>query len=61
MQKENEEALECNTDLQNIDKLGELNKLAYENLVLSINTNSSIGKVTFGLVWDTKSLEFLEE
>ena len=42
-----------------IVKLGELNKLAYEDLIL-INTSSSIGKVAFGLVKYAKSEDFLE-
>ena len=31
-------------------KLGELNELTYEDLILSINASSSVGKVVFGLV-----------
>ena len=41
-----------------IVKLGELNELAYEDLILS--TNSSVGKVAFRLVINTKNLEFPE-
>ena len=44
-QDEYKNAVEVNTDLNNkIIKLGELNKLAYEALILSINTSSSVGK-----------------
>ena len=39
-------------------KLGELNELAYEELFLLINTSSSVGKVAFGLVKNTKSADF---
>ena len=46
-----ENALIGNIDLdKKILKLSELNKLAYEDLILSINTSSSVGKVEFGLV-----------
>ena len=43
-----------------IIKLGDLNELAYEDLILPINTNSSVGKVMLGLVRNFKSLEFLK-
>ena len=33
-----------------IIKLGELNELVYEDLILSINTRFCFGKVAFGLV-----------
>ena len=50
-QDEYEEALKGNEDLdKQIIKLGELNKLVYEDLILSINTSSSVGKVVFQLV-----------
>ena len=39
-------------------KLGELNELAYEDLILSINTISSVRKIAFHLVRNAKSLEF---
>ena len=39
-------------------KLGDLNKLAGEDLIFSINTGSAVGKVAFGLVQGAKSLEF---
>ena len=60
-QEEYDEALEGNNNLdKRIVKLGELNELAYEDLILSINTNSSVGKVAFGLVKNVKSVDFLE-
>ena len=49
-------ALEGDTDLnKKIIKLGELNGLAYEDLILSINTSSSFGKVAFEFVKNDKS------
>ena len=49
-QDEYEEALEGDMDLdKNILKLGELNELAYEDLILSINTSFSVGKIVLGL------------
>ena len=39
-------------------KSKELNELANWDLMLSINTNSSVRKVAFGLVRNAKSLEF---
>ena len=60
-QEEYDEALEGDDDLdKKIVKLGELNELAYEDLILSINTNSSMGKVAFGLVKNAKSVDFPE-
>ena len=41
-----------------IVKLGDLNELAYEDLIVSINTSSSIKKVAFGLVKNGKSAYF---
>ena len=41
-------------------KFGELNELAYENLIWSINTSSSVGKVAFRLVRNAKSADFME-
>ena len=38
-------------------KLGELNEVAHD-LILSIKTDSSVGKVAFGLVRKVKNLEF---
>lgn len=43
-----------------IIKLGELNELAYEDIVLSINHTSSAGKVAFSLIKNCKSDEFPE-
>ena len=45
---------------EKIVKLGELNKLSDEGLVLFINTSSSVSKVAFGLVRNVKSADFLE-
>ena len=45
---------------EKIIKLGELNALAYEDLLLSINTSFSIGKFVFGLVRNVKSADFPE-
>ena len=60
-QEEYENALEGNDDLnKKIVKLGELNELAYEDLILLINTSSSVGKVAFGLVKNVKSKDFLD-
>ena len=60
-QDEYESALDKDEDLnKKIIKLGELNKLAYEDLILSINTSFSVGKVAFGLVKNAKSEDFLE-
>ena len=41
-------------------RLNEFNELADEDLISSINTNSSVGKLSFRLVRNDKSLEFLE-
>ena len=41
-------------------KLGELNELAYKDLILSINTSSSVGKVEFRLVRNAKNAAFPE-
>ena len=46
--------------LTKIVKLGELNKCAYEDLILSINTSPSVGKIAFSLVKNAKSENFLE-
>ena len=60
-QKEYENPLEGGMDLyKKIIKLGEMNELAYEDLILSINTDSSVGKVEFKLMRNAKSLEFLK-
>ena len=55
-----EDALEGNTDLDKV-KLGELNKRIYEDLILSINNSSAVGKVVYGLKRNPKSLPFGEE
>ena len=48
---------EGDTDLdKTVIKFGDLNELAYEDLILFINTNYSVGKVAFGLVKNAKSL-----
>ena len=39
-------------------KLGELNKLTYEDLIPLIKTSSSVGKAAFGLVRNAKSANF---
>ena len=60
MQNEHNNALNGDTDLdKKIVKLFELNEL-YEDLILWIITSSSVGKVTFGLVRNVKSADFLE-
>ena len=41
-----------------IINLGGLNKHSTENSVLSINTSSFIGKMTFGLVWNAESSDY---
>ena len=51
MQEEYEIALEGDEDInKRIVNLSELNELTYEDSILLINTSSSVGKVTFGLV-----------
>ena len=58
---EYEEALEGDTDIcKEIIKFGELNKLAYEDLILAIDTSSSVGNLAFKLVCNSKSLKFPE-
>ena len=60
-QEKYENALKGDDDLdKKIVKLGELNELAYKNLILSINTSSSVGKVAFGLVKNANSEDFPE-
>ena len=39
---------------------GKLHELAYKEPILSINNNFSVAKLAFGLVRNTKSLEFTE-
>ena len=41
-------------------KLGESNELAYKDLILSINTSFSVGKIALGLVRNAKNADFLE-
>ena len=61
MQEEYKSALEGDEDLDNkIVRLGELNELAYEGLILSIDISFSVGKVAFELVKNAKSEDFLE-
>ena len=61
MQQKYENAIMGDRDLnKKMINLGELNELANEDLILSIDTHSSIKKVAFGLVRNGKSLEFLE-
>ena len=61
MQEEFDSMLEGHDDLdKKIVKLGELNELAYEDLLLSLNTSSSVGKVAFGLVKNANSEDFPE-
>ena len=51
-------ALEGDTDLdKTIVKLDELNKLA-QDLILSLNINSFVEKVAFGLVRNAKCADF---
>ena len=58
-QDEYKNALEVDIDLEKkIIKLGELNELACEDLILSTNTRFSVGKVAFGLVKNAKSEDF---
>ena len=60
-QDEYNNALEGDTDLNKmIIKLAELNELAHEDLILSINTSFSVGKAAFGLGKNAKSEDFLE-
>ena len=60
-QEEYKNALKGDTDLnEKIVKLHELNQLTYQDLSFSINNSSSVGKIAFGLVQNTKSAEFPE-
>ena len=43
-----------------VKKLGELNEEAYEDIILSINHTSNMGKVAFSLVKICVSTEYLE-
>ena len=59
-QEEYNSMLEGDDDLKKkIVKFGELNEFAHENLISSINTNSSVGKVAFVLVKNAESEDFL--
>ena len=42
-----------------IAKLGKLNKLAYENLILSINNSFTVGKVASSFQWLLKAKELI--
>ena len=53
------ESSSSSTD-KKIIKLGELNELAYKDIVLSINHTSSSGKVAFSLIKNCKSEDFPE-
>ena len=58
-QDEYENSLESDMDLnKKMVKLGELNELAYEDLISLINTSSSAKKVAFGLVRNVKNAYF---
>ena len=55
----NKEALEGDMDLdKKIIKPGDLNGLYKKDLILSINTGSVMGKVTFRLMRNAKSPDF---
>ena len=59
IQHEYENALECDIDIdKKFIKLVGLNELAYDDIILSINTYSSVRKVAFGIVRNVKSVEF---
>ena len=58
-QDEYKNAIKGGMDLdKKIIKLYELNKLTYEDLILSTITSFSVGKVAFGLVRNAKSSNF---
>ena len=60
-QDEYKNAMKGGMDLnKKIIKLGEFNELAYEDLILPINTSSSVGKVSCGLVKNATSVIFLK-
>ena len=61
MQDEYENALKGDMGLNKKIKLGESNDVAYDDLILTFTTNSSVGKVAFGLVENAISLEFPDE
>ena len=58
MHEEYEEALEGNIDLDKNVKQGVLNKQANKNLILPINTMSSVREVMSELVCNSKGLKF---
>ena len=59
MQEQYEHAFKGDTDLDNkIVKIHWLNELAYDHLISSINTNSRVGKVAFGLARNSNTLSF---
>ena len=61
-QDEYENALEGDKDLnKKIIKLGELNELAHEDFIPSLNTSSSAVKAAFRLVTNTNSEDFPEQ
>ena len=47
-------------DDKKVVRLGDLNELAYEDLILSINGNTKAGRVAFNLVKNSKSDEYPE-
>ena len=60
-QDEYDNTIKCETDLdKKVVKLGDLNELAYKNLILSMNINSSVRNVACRLIQKAKSLEFVE-
>ena len=61
MQEDYDSALEGDDNLnKKVIRLCELNELAYEDLILSINICFSVGIVAFGLVKNVKSEDFPE-
>ena len=58
MKDKYENALKGDTDQFKNNKLGELNELAYKDLIFSININLTFRKVSFVLAWNAKSMEF---
>ena len=60
-QKQCANALKGDEDLNKIVKVGEVNELTYEDLILSIDSNFSMVKLEFGLERNAKSLEFSKE
>ena len=52
-------ALKGGIDLiKKIIKFGELNELAHKDLIILVNTSSSVDKVAFGLVRNAKIVDF---